>query len=138
MNIIDLDGNSISWQLTGHISKGRMLNKSSFHLSARKIISETFPTLQILEEVPIPIRKSETLYLDFYLPLTKTCIEVHGEQHFKFTPFYHASMMAFLKSKRRDDDKKNWCEINNIKYIMLAYNESIEEWEKKLKHDTEQ
>jgi len=120
MNIVDLDGNSHQWHLTGHIAKGRMQNKSSFHLTARKLITEQFPTLQILEEV--------SLYLDFYLPLKKTCIEVHGEQHYKFVQFYHHNLLNFLKSQKRDREKKEWCDLNRITYIALPYNESIESW----------
>jgi hypothetical protein len=135
MTIVDLDNNIINWQLTGHISKGRLLNKSSFHLQARKLIINAFPTLQILEEVPIPLRRSETLYLDFYLPLIKTCVEVHGEQHFKFVPFYHSTILNFLKAKKRDQEKIEWCEKNGIKHIILAYNESETEWKDKLKHE---
>jgi hypothetical protein len=55
------------------------------------MLHEKFPTLQILEEVSIPLRSKETLYLDFYIPLIKKCIEVHGEQHYKFVPFYHTT-----------------------------------------------
>ena len=135
MNTIDLDNKIVSWHLTGHISKGRLINKSSLHLAARKLLVEYYPTLQILEEVPIQIRRSETLYLDFYLPLIKLCVEVHGEQHFKFVPFYHNSAINFLKAKRRDDDKQNWCYKNNIKYIMFAYNESYDTWKTKLTND---
>lgn len=135
MTIVDLDNNIVNWQLTGHISKGRLLNKSSLHLQARKLITIAFPTLQILEEVPIPLRRSETLYLDFYLPLLKTCIEVHGEQHFKFVPFYHSTILNFLKAKKRDQEKIEWCEKNGIKHIALAYNESESEWKDKLKHE---
>jgi hypothetical protein len=133
MTIADLDDNIINWNLTGHISKGRLLNKSSFHLQARKLIVIQYPTLQILEEVPIPLRRSETLYLDFYLPLIKTCIEVHGEQHFKFVAFYHNTVLNFLKAKKRDQEKQEWCEKNGIKYISLAYNESQQEWKDKIK-----
>lgn len=135
MNVIDLDNNTSSWHLTGHISKGRLTNKSSLHLATRKLLVETYPTLQILEEVPIQVRRSETLYLDFYLPLIKLCIEVHGEQHFKFVPFYHNSGLNFLKAKRRDEDKKAWCEKNNIRYVMFAYDESYEVWKSKLTND---
>lgn len=135
MNVVDLDNNLINWHLTGHISKGRLLNKSSLHLQARRLLSIEYPTLQILEEVPIPLRKSETLYLDFYLPLIKTCIEVHGEQHFKFIPFYHNNILTFLKSKKRDQEKAEWCEKNGIKYISLAYNESEQSWREKVKHE---
>lgn len=135
MKIIDLDGNIHTWHLTGHIAKGKLTNKSSFHLMARKLITSTFPTLQILEEVSIPLRKSETLYLDFYLPLPKICIEVHGEQHFKFVPFYHNTILSFLKSQKRDKEKTEWCEKNNIRQIILAYNESESEWKEKLKYE---
>lgn len=135
MNVIDLDNNYTVWSLNGHISKGRIKEKSSFHLNARKLLVEIFPTLQILEEVPIPLRKKETLYLDFYLPLIKLAVEVHGEQHYKFVPFYHNTQMNFLKSKKRDNEKQEWCEKNNIRHVVLPYSESVEEWRKLLNHE---
>lgn len=132
MKIIDLDNKISIWHLSGHIAKGRIQRKSSLHLMARKTICQKFPTFQILEEVPIPLRKSETLYLDFYLPLIKTCIEVHGQQHYKFTAFYHGNIQSFLKSKKRDQEKKEWCEKNNIKHIVFPYSETEQEWRSRL------
>ena len=116
------------------MAKGRVDNRSSLHLKARSLITQQFPTMQILEEVPIPLRKSETLYLDFYLPLKKICFEVHGEQHFKFVPFYHANILAFKKSQKRDYDKQEWCEINGIQYISLAYDDGVEVWNERIKN----
>jgi len=127
MNVTDLDGNITNWNITGHIDKA-YAKKSSFHIQAREILKRLYPTMQILEEVPISTRRSETLYLDFYLPLNKTCIEVHGEQHYEFTPFYHPNKMAFLKSQKRDREKKEWCDINGISYIELPYNQT-DNWE---------
>lgn len=132
MNVVDLDNNYVPWSLTGHISKGRIQDKSSFHLSARKLLTNLFPTLQILEEVPIPLRRSETLYLDFYLPLIRKAVEVHGEQHYKFIPFYHHTKLNFLKSQKRDQEKKEWCEKNNISYVALPFSETSEVWSKLL------
>lgn len=132
MLIKDLNGLEHNWHLTGYISKGRLLNKSSLHLKAREIIIEAFPTLQVLEEVPVPITKSETLYLDFYLPLKRLCIEVHGEQHFKFIPFYHNNMLSFLKAQKRDRNKTEWCSINGINQIVFGFDEDIEIWKNKL------
>lgn len=128
MLVKDLDGNNHNWLLTGNMAKGKVSNKSSLHLQARDLIKTSYPTLQTLEEVPIPLRKNETLYLDFYIPLKKICIEIHGEQHFKFVPFYHTTILNFHKGQKRDREKQEWCETNNIKYIALAYNESAEEW----------
>jgi hypothetical protein len=132
MQVKDLDNNTVHWQLIGNISHGSMQNKSSLHLKARDLLHKCFPTLQILEEVAIPLRKAETLYMDFYLPLTKTCVEVHGEQHFKFNKFFHNSVLGFMKHKKRDENKKEWCENNNIKYIVLSY-DNIDSWEEIIK-----
>lgn len=127
MQVRDLDGNTLTWTLTGNIVKATSGSKSSLHLQARDIIRNIFPTMQILEEVTIPLRKSESLFLDFYIPLTKTCIEVHGEQHYRFVAFYHPNMLSFLKGQKRDRDKKEWCEINGINYIELPFDQ-IPSW----------
>lgn len=127
MKVKDLDGNSQEWHLTGNSAKSKALNKSSLHLQARQLIKEMYPTLQVVEEVYIPLRKSEYLYLDFYLPLIKVCFEVHGIQHYEFTPFYHASRLSFAHAKKRDRDKQEWCEINNIRYVALPYN-TLDSW----------
>lgn len=132
MQVKDLDGHSHNWLLTGNMARGKITNRSSYHLRARKLLTIFFPTLQILEEVPIPLRKSETLYLDFYLPLKKLCVEVHGEQHYKFIPFYHNNIMSFLKSQKRDKEKEEWCSINNIKHIILPYDENEEQWKERV------
>ena len=128
MLVKDLDGNTHKWQLLGGIAHSSSTKKSSLHLDTRDILKTIYPTMQILEEVAIPLRRSETLYLDFYIPLLKKTIEVHGEQHYKFVPFYHSTTLGFIKHKKRDQEKKEWCEINNIEYIELPYHESKIEW----------
>jgi hypothetical protein len=134
MLVKDLDNNNHNWQLTGNMSKGSLENKSSYHLKARELLIGLFPTLQILEEVPIPLRRSETLFLDFYLPLKKLCLEIHGEQHYKFVAFYHSNMLGFLKSQKRDKEKQEWCSINNIQFIELPYDESIDDWRQRIQN----
>jgi hypothetical protein len=135
MQVKDLDGNYYHWKLIGNISHGSLMNKSQLHLQARTLLKECFPTLQVLEEIPIQLRKSEYLVLDFYLPLNKKCIEVHGEQHYKFTRFYHKDMMGFIRHKKRDQEKKEWCELNGIMYVELPYDESIDQWKQRLIND---
>lgn len=134
MQIVDLDGRTHNWSLTGYIAKGRVKNKSSLHLQARELIKDIFPTFQLLEEVPIPLRKSEILYLDFYLPLAKIGIEVHGEQHYKFIPFFHQTKLNFIRHKKRDREKKIWCENNEITLLELPYNQT-DKWEDIIRND---
>lgn len=133
MQVKTLDGFGLHWQLTGHFSHAKLSNKSSLHSIARKLITQQYPTLQVLEEVPIPIRKSENYYLDFYIPILKTAIEVHGEQHYKFVAFYHNNQLGFLKSQKRDREKREWCDLNNIKYIELPYSELEHEWSERIR-----
>lgn len=133
MQVIDLDGYSSHWVLKGGISHGQITKKSDLHLEARSLIHKCYPTLQVLEEVPIYIRKAETLYLDFYLPLIKKCIEVHGQQHYEFVRFYHHTALGFIKHQKRDKDKKEWCGLNQIQHIELPYND-IKNWEHLITH----
>lgn len=133
MQIKTLDGQIQNWQLTGHFSHAKIDNKSGLHLKARQLLKTCFPTLQILEEVPVPIKRSENYYIDFYIPMLKTAIEVHGEQHYKFVQFYHNNHLGFLKSQKRDREKREWCELNSIRYIELPFVESEEEWQNRVK-----
>lgn len=135
MQVNDLDGASHNWNLTGNMAHGKIAHKSSLHLQARSIITDRFPTLQILEEVPINLRKGEILYLDFYLPLKKLCVEVHGEQHYKFVGFYHSNMLSFLKAQKRDREKQEWCEINGIRYIVFPHFEDTNQWNERLDYE---
>lgn len=134
MQVVDLDGNMNYWHLAGTISHASMQNKSSLHLLARTLIKESYPTMQVLEEVPIQLRKSEILFLDFYIPLIKKCIEVHGEQHYNFNKFFHKSMLGFVKSKKRDKEKQEWCENNSILYVELPYNDQ-DSWALRIKNE---
>lgn len=121
LKVRDLDDNIINWNTNGCSQTAAA--KSSLHLEAREILKDIFPTFQILEEVPVHIRKNDIIYLDFYIPLIKTCVEVHGEQHYKFVPYFHTNIVGFARSKLKDKEKKLWCEINNISFIELPFNE---------------
>lgn len=131
MLIKDLDGNNHNWLLTGNVAYGTS-NKSDLHLRARNVLKQEYPTLQILEEVSIPLKRGVTLYMDFYLPLKKICVEVHGEQHYKFIPFYHRDMVSFVRAKKRDLEKQEWCEQNEIRYVTFAFDGTDEDWRKNL------
>jgi hypothetical protein len=132
MIVQDLDGNSHNWSLLNKIKNTRK-NISSLHKKANQLLIETYPTIVVLQEIPIPLRRTEFLYLDFYIPLLKKAVEVHGEQHYKFVAHFHNNALGFIKHKKRDREKAEWCNINGIEYIELPYNESIDQWTQRLK-----
>ena len=123
MLITDLDNQRRTWKATGNARK----ICSEFHLQAKTLLQTRFPTDKILEETPIPISTGKTLFLDFYLPLRKLAVEVHGQQHYEFIPYFHHTKMGFLQGQSRDREKKLWCEINGIELIVLPYDQ-MNEW----------
>jgi len=130
MKIRDLDDKLIDWKPKTKVS-GR--NGSLLHQRAGKLLNAIYPTLHILEEVPVPIRDKQTLYLDYYIPVLNTAVEIQGEQHFKYTPHFHKSIMGFAKARQRDADKSLWCENNGIILIQLPFNEDDNDWTTRIK-----
>jgi hypothetical protein len=102
-------------------------NKSSLHLLARELIEELFPGLSIYEEVTLPgsrrLGRSSLLYADFFIPDSMLVIEVHGRQHYEYCSFFHKDKIDFINAKKRDADKIEWCEMNDIKIAVLPFNE---------------
>ena len=106
-------------------------NPSSLHLKAREIIKSCLPYCVVYEEVSLVGCKlnQSVLVADFFIPQLSIIVEVHGKQHYKFTKFFHKTEADFKESIRRDQTKKDWCELNNITYIELPYNQ-IKQWKK--------
>ena len=95
-----------------------------------------FRGYNIYEEVKLPgsvkPAKKSVLYLDFFIPNAIMAVEVHGEQHFKYVPYFHKSKAGFAQAKKRDLDKKEWCRINEITLVELRWDEDPEYWREKI------
>ena len=133
MKISDLDGNVHNWKIEGStVRLNEQIPRSSLHLKARSLLRDIYPTLQISEEVQVYLRIRKKAFLDFYINTIKTVIEVHGQQHYEFIPFYHGTRLGFAQAKKRDRDKVEWCEQNGITVIELPYSEKENEWRKRI------
>ena len=133
MKIQDLDGNIYKWKIEGSIVRSNdQRPRSQLHLTARSLIKEIYPTLQICEEVSAQIKRDRKVFLDFYINTIKTVVEVHGQQHYKFNSLYHTSAQDFLNQKKRDQDLQDWCVLNNLNYIELPFNEDKDKWRQRL------
>lgn len=106
-------------------------DKSTLHKLAREIIVELFPGMSVYEEVTLPGSKrfgrKSLLYADFFIPDAMLIIETHGRQHYQYCSFFHNDVMDFINSKKRDADKIEWCEMNDIKVAVLPYDRK-KEW----------
>lgn len=134
MKIRDLDGNIHKWKVEGSVVRfNDQRPRSQLHLTARSLIKEIYPTLQICEEVGVQIKLNKKIFLDFYINTIKTVIEVHGSQHYKFNTLYHSCTQDFLNQKKRDSEVQDWCNLNNLNYIELPFNEDKDKWHQRLK-----
>lgn len=138
MKVRGINGKEYVWNLTGYgVFDDDSRKRSKYHIKARHLLKEIFHSYRILEEVKLPgsteLHRKSVLYLDFYIPSIKLAIEVHGEQHYEYSPFFHKTKADFLKGKARDEDKIAWCELNDINIIILKYSESEHEWRERIK-----
>lgn len=131
IRVIGFDNKEHLFNFTKNLNRKHNKHKSSFHQKARSVIKELFPRSSVYEEITLPgskkIGRSNVLYADFFIPDAMLMVEVHGKQHYEFCSHFHKSPMDFVKSKKRDADKIEWCEINNIKIVILPYNQE-KEW----------
>jgi hypothetical protein len=104
-------------------------NRSGLHLSCRILLKGLYPYDNIFEEVIMP---DMDLTFDFVIPLRRLIIEVQGQQHYYYIPYFHKNLGGFTKSKERDNQKIEFCRINNFLYIPLSYRDSYEQWREQI------
>ena len=61
------------------------------------------------------------LEIDLYNDDLKLGIEVQGDQHYKFTPFFHRNKETFMLQRYRDEMKKQKCQKEGITLIEIPY-----------------
>lgn len=66
----------------------------------------------------------KSLKFDFYLPELNICIEYNGAQHYK--PINHFGGDEYFKLiTERDKIKQNFCQSNNIRLLIIRYDDDI-------------
>jgi len=105
--IITWDLRESSWPMKSSASC-----RSKIQFEIGQIVKKRYPLDPILEDITIPETR---LSLDFYIPHRKIAVEVQGEQHQEMNPFFHKSLADFDGQKNRDDMKRFFCELNNIR-----------------------
>lgn len=92
-------------------------SRSKLQYKVKKSLEKIWSSNIVLEEMPVVGTK---LSLDFYNANKKIAIEVQGRQHNQYVPHFHGNnKINFISQLRRDHQKKEFCEINNIQLIEL-------------------
>lgn len=92
-------------------------SRSKIQFNTKQKLKKYWEKNLVFEEFPVVGTK---LSIDFYNASKKIAIEVQGNQHRKYTPFFHGSnKMNYLDQIRRDKQKQKFCEINDIILIEI-------------------
>ena len=137
MKVLGLNNREYNLDLKKYIVRADdTTKKSKYHLLARKLIKEMFNGYTILEEVKLPgsrdASKKSALFLDFLIPGVTIGVEVHGQQHYEYSQFFHKTKAGYYQSLKRDQTKQEWCKLNGINLIVLKYSDNIEKWRKQI------
>jgi len=89
------------------------------------LLKELFPHNVILKEHYINY-KGNRLFFDFYIKDLSILLECQGRQHEKFVQHFHQDRDGFFKSKKRDNLKVEYTEVNKIPFVTIYYNEKID------------
>jgi len=131
MKIVGIDEKVYEWKY--YLYKKERDSSSKLHKRARELIKRMHPFAQIFEEVPL-IGVDSKLYIDIYVHTQMLALEVQGEQHYNYSPFFFKTQQEYGRAINRDRVKQEWCDINNIDLVTLPYNEKDEQWEMRIRN----
>jgi len=127
MQIKTLDGYDLIWKPTGSNKKISKLQERAI-----EIIRCTVPGILLLYEVAVPVQTDKTLWFDIFLLKQNIMVETQGAQHQSRIPFFQTKK-KYIEQQRNDQLKRDWCTLNNMILVELCHNETVEEWQIKIR-----
>jgi len=88
-----------------------------------EIVRKIYPNQRIITEHHV----GEKLLVDIYIPTYRLAFEFDGEQHFRYTEYFHGDRQGFVRAQKRDLRKDELCQNQDITLVRVAYNEQLEE-----------
>ena len=99
-------------------------SKSKFQKNVKSFLKEYWSNHVVFEEFPVV---GTRLSLDFFNANKHIAIEVQGDQHTKYVPFFHGKYKNnYLQQLKRDHQKQQFCELNNIKLVEIYSSDIID------------
>lgn len=97
-----------------HLIKWKGKSRSKRQRLVKLFLQEYWKDHIVFEEFPVA---GTRLSLDFYNANKRIAIEVQGRQHTEYVPFFHRTKTNYLSQLRRDQQKLDFCQLNNIHLI---------------------
>jgi len=86
-----------------------------------KYFNKPFPKVRLKSMLNPKTKKP--LELDCYNHSLGLAIEIQGQQHSRFIPYFHKSQQDFLNQQERDRFKYSLCRQNGIRLVYVNYDE---------------
>ena len=91
-------------------------SRSKFQRGVKAFLEPFWRGDVVFEEMKIA---GTRLSLDFYNANTRVAIEVQGQQHLSYVPFFHGRRLGYLDQIKRDMKKIEFCELNRITLVEI-------------------
>lgn len=95
-------------------------SRSNIQFEVKQFLKKFWYYDLVFEEMPVLGTK---MSLDLVNMTKKIVVEVHGQQHGKFIPFFHGNKNNYRRQLERDGKKEEWCQLNNLKYVDIYPND---------------
>tara|TARA_Y100000287_G_C13967475_1_gene231747 strand:+ start:128 stop:538 length:411 start_codon:yes stop_codon:yes gene_type:complete len=98
-------------------------SKSKIQFNTKKFLFPFWKNHIVFEEFRVV---GTRFSLDFYNANKRVAVEVQGQQHLKYTPFFHGDYQNnYLHQIKIDQMKAEFCEINDINLVEVYYNDDL-------------
>ena len=91
-------------------------SRSKLQFETKQFLQSYWKNHVVFEEFPMVGTK---MTFDFYNANKKVAVEVQGDQHTKYVPFFHGRRSNFASQLRRDEKKLQFCKLNGIKLVEI-------------------
>lgn len=117
MKFTKLSGYTENKDVTKYLVKWAAKSRSNYQREVKFFLYPFWKSHIVYEEFPVVGTK---MTLDFVNLTRRIALEIQGEQHSNFNPFFHnGEPMNYYNQLKRDVDKAKWCELNNLKLIEI-------------------
>ena len=98
-------------------------SRSKIQFKVKAFLKEFWEKKIVFEEFPVA---GTRLSFDLFNASEKIAIEVQGEQHTKYVPFFHGkNKYNYLNQLFRDKEKYDFCKLNDIQLVEIYYSDEI-------------
>lgn len=98
-------------------------SRSKLQKSVKNFLQKYWKNKVVFEEFPIA---GTRLSIDIFNATDSVAIEVQGQQHTKYTPFFHGkNKYNYISQLKRDHDKVNFFSLNKITFCEVYFNDEL-------------